>query len=677
MNLLENVENTTHKKKLKDFFNQKYYELGLSTVPINDKKQPIVKWKLSQSELVKYDYSTAYGIAMVCGKVSGNIEVIDFDTKYDVTGTLMKRYRELVDSHSPNLLKKLVWQRSQSGGFHAIYRCEKIEGNLKLARRAALESEVGDKVKVLIETRGEGGYVAIHPTPNYSLISGTFDGVPCIDASERNILHLCARNFNEWVEPINNFSQNKFHTEGKSPFDDYDERGDVIGLLQKHGWQIVKEHANKIDVKRPGATTAISSGNFDKSRNWFSVFSTSTVFQPEKAYKPSAVFAILECGGNFSEAAKKLLDEGYGEKRKLNSDKKERPIKEKRVFQSVEVGDTTLEYVATPSEMDTDLIKWRTNTFEKGLSWGIPELDQYHLLKRGQFNIVNGRDNVGKSTLMWYLAMLSAMYHKWHWVVFSSENKFSTVKKRLIEFYWGEDIRQMNELKYKTAYDFVDKHFSIIKCVKIYTYMDLLNMTTNINAKKKVDGLLIDPYNSLIRKDEHGGRINVHDYDYEAASVMQVFMKSNNITSYINCHAISSALRLKDSDGQLAAPLKDDTEGGSKWGAKADDFLTAHRNVNNKTDYRKMYIHVRKVKETETGGRCTPFEEPVYIEMYGHYGFMSKSGIDPVKEYHNRNNQSKIEMPSATIKPNQNFSVSSQDKKETNESPYENDPLMP
>ncbi len=652
---------------------------GLQFMPIKSTKAPIFKeW---QHTAKKYDLSNVDAVGLVCGKLSGNVEVIDFDLKYDLTGTLMKRYKEMVNEYNPKILDKLVWQKTQSDGYHAIYRCENIEGNQKLAQREATEDEMvgGDKVKVLIETRGEGGQIAIAPTIKYSLVKGTLESIPTITTEERETLLLCAANFNEYFQPQVNYVVKKMTVEGKSPLDDYDQRGDCVSLLERKGWKVVGEKGGKVLLRRPGDTNAAHSGNFDRDRNWFSVFSTSTQFKAQSPYKPSAVYAMLECGGDYNEAAKRLSAEGYGEKETVQ----ERKQKERKPVVIIELGDTGFDYVATPAEMDGDLYKWRTGTFEKGLTWGIPELDEHHLLKRGQFNIMNGRDNVGKSTLMWYLSMISACLHDWRWIVFSSENKFSTVKKRLIEFHWGEDIEAMNEAKYRKAYKFVDDHYKIIKCNKVYTYMDILNMASNITAQGKIDGLLLDPYNSLIRRNSSGGQVNVHDYDYEAASIMQTFTKSEDITFYINCHAISSALRNKDENGFPAAPMKDDTEGGSKWGAKADDFLTGHRLVNHKDEYNLMQIHVRKVKETETGGKCTPFTEPVVLGMYGHYGFRSlRDKIDPILSWHSKEKQVEMELPPKTetaLKENRTFTDSRavKEAKEPVESPYENDPMNP
>lgn len=68
----------------------------------------------------------------------------------------------------------------------------------------------------------------------------------------------------------------------------------------------------KIFFKRPGNSQSIQSGNFDKALGRFSVFTSSSIFKEETAYKPYAVYAMLECEGNFKLAARKLAKLGYG-----------------------------------------------------------------------------------------------------------------------------------------------------------------------------------------------------------------------------------------------------------------------------------------------------------------------------------------------------------------------------
>jgi hypothetical protein len=92
----------------------------------------------------------------------------------------------------------------------------------------------------------------------------------------------------------------------------------------------------------------------------------------------------------------------------------------------------------------------------------------------------------------------------------------------------------------------------------------------------------------------------------------------------LNAHAVTSAQRMKGADGLPIAPFAEDTEGGGKFVNRADCFLTVHRKVQSPDhSIRRMSeIHVRKVRETETGGEPTALDSPYLISMnLSHTGF--------------------------------------------------------
>jgi putative DNA primase/helicase len=139
----------------------------LSVVPIlpDGKKRPAVKWQEYQrrlptaAQLHMWFAGGANGIAIICGAVSGGLEVLDFDD-----AEAFELWSSLVREDHAELLERLPQVRTPAGGTHVYYRCEKIGRNTKLAYPA-------DGVKALVETRGEGGYVlapgcpgACHPS---------------------------------------------------------------------------------------------------------------------------------------------------------------------------------------------------------------------------------------------------------------------------------------------------------------------------------------------------------------------------------------------------------------------------------------------------------------------------------------------------------------------------------
>tara|TARA_R110000868_G_C10949892_1_gene767733 strand:+ start:1399 stop:3483 length:2085 start_codon:yes stop_codon:yes gene_type:complete len=645
---------------------------GLQFIPVNDKKIPIVKgW---QTLFKKHNLSESYGVGLVCGALSGGLEVIDIDQKYSLDGKLFDNFKRLIDTYDKTLLRKMVVQKTMNGGYHFIYRCQKVEGNLKLANRPTTEQEkrdtyelslksnkitedekeivineerakkaaINDKVRVLIETRGEGGQVVCFPTKGYEFIFGDFYSIQEITLEERETLHNIARQFNTVFEESRvPHNHQKEKIKGLSPFEDYNNRGDVVSLLETNGWKVVGKKGSKTLLLRPGQTSAQHSGNFDHDKNWFSVFTTSTEFQPQHSYLPYAVYAKLVCKDDFSLTSKKLYEEGYGDrievKRELNQTT---PSK-------VSLIDDDLSFLEDDFDEYLDLA--RRDMLPKGLPTYIPKLDAHFLQKRGELVMINGVDNVGKTIVIIFLQLLAAMYHKWKFVIFSCENTNRSLHKRLMEFYWGKKIQNMNDVEFKIANEFIKTHFKFIKTEEdLYNYKDILNMVKKAMKKHKFDGGLIDPYNGLKIEITPTSKLNTHEYHYEAISEIKQFGTKYDISWFINNHAVTSALRTKGTDGFQKAPNKEDTEGGGKFSNKAAQFITIHRNTQHPTEWMVTDLHIRKVKETETGGKVTPRDMPIRIVMKKTgCGFAELAGfnheekpilgIDPIDEFHKKN----------------------------------------
>ncbi len=307
-------------------------KLGISTVSVGDQKFPVAEWKQFQEAIptdeeiaAQYSHYNARGIAVVCGPVSGNLEVIDVDCKNDLDGNLMRRFYQMIQRAMPALAASLVIARTRSGGYHLFYRCPVTERNQPLAKRPSTEAELHEnprrKFRVLIETRAKGGIACIAPTEGYYFIRGDLSMIPHITPSQRNLILAAARSLNQIKEEENkkevikrrHLSRRVNPDYALDPFDDYNQRGDVIGLLQKHGWKkLDSRKPGKTEFLRPGFTDKHSSGNFNHAMNLFSVFTTSTDFEPETGYKPADVFIMLECNNNESEGERKLLELGYG-----------------------------------------------------------------------------------------------------------------------------------------------------------------------------------------------------------------------------------------------------------------------------------------------------------------------------------------------------------------------------
>jgi len=260
----------------------------------------------------------------------------------------------------------------------------------------------------------------------------------------------------------------------------------------------------------------------------------------------------------------------------------------------------------------------RSGKTKEGLRLDIPEIDEFFRFKAGNFNVILGHANVGKTTLILYLMLMYSIKHNTRWLVFSSENEPYTLIRKLIEFMEGEIINKISKEDFKERSEFVNEHFKFIDPTELYTHREIIDFSSQVKKAWDFQGLLIDPYNSMIKDKELSKNHNSHEYDYVACSEMRVFCKKNNISIWLNTHASTDSLRKKHFDrheyaGHPIPPMASDVEGGGKFVNRADDFIVLHRYVQHPSEWMNSMVHVRKVKDVDTGGRPTPIDDPIKI----------------------------------------------------------------
>jgi Bifunctional DNA primase/polymerase, N-terminal len=327
---------------MREFINlaKSYSKAGYSVIPVTSEKVPSIReWGVFQSrpmteqECEKY-FSNCWGIALLMGG-KNMLTAIDFDLKYDLSGDLFERYKKALPKE---ILEKMYVQTTKNKGYHFIFSADVVEPNQKLASRYTTEYEKhttymeafndaktrskalkiasNDKVRVLLETRGgsttiSGGYVVMSPSPGYEFVYGKINQ---ISIEEYNLILETARSFNDVIEERKDVRLEKYKEWKLNPFEDYNERGDVISCLLDSGWEECKGSRGKsIRLKRAGNPKSGSSALFDTDTRVFNCFSTSTSFDVGRGYSPTDVFVELECEGDLSSAFRKLIVEGYGE----------------------------------------------------------------------------------------------------------------------------------------------------------------------------------------------------------------------------------------------------------------------------------------------------------------------------------------------------------------------------
>lgn len=424
-----------------------YLREGLSVIPVGKDKRPALpSWDPYKTNRMEEEEAqrvfNSWGIAIICGAISGGLEVVDIDSKYDLTGSLWEDYKGLLeDQLTAEVFNSLVIAQTKSGGYHIYYRSSKISGNTKLARRRATDQEIqaGDQVKVLLETRGEGGYAVAPPTPGYKFIQGDPLQIPTISPQERDLILNIARSFNEIREEATVRDRpTSSPYPGLSPFEDYNQRGDVIGLMEGHGWRVVNTKGDRINLLRPGETSSKTSGNYHRGLRLLYIWSTSTQFDPEKAYSPSNVYALLECNGDLSTASRRLYEEGYGERR---TSKQSTPTQEI----TSPSPDLEEEFSRLLIPVTEEEIRQRQALKPDSLRSGYLIDGEELLLPSGALTIIAGPTSHGKTTLLINTALnVAEAYPDQEVYLFSYEEDGDTVIMNALNTYLGEPLSMNN-----------------------------------------------------------------------------------------------------------------------------------------------------------------------------------------------------------------------------------------
>ncbi len=316
-----------------------YLHAGLSIVPIrtDGSKAPLVEWSAlmvkapTESEVRRW-FTSPCGVGIVCGAVS-ELEVLDFDAP-----GVFDAWRELVESVEPDALKSVALIETPKGfGRHVYLRRPTPDRNQRLAMRMdSAASKLGDakpRQTVLIETRGAGGYVLApgcppecHPSGRtYRHIGGLSIAEvrvapPLSDELYATFVNI-ARSFTEIAcdDPAENRGAKRIASTkyGARPGDDFNKRATWSEILLPHGWQLVHgDGASYTTWRRPGKDRGVSATtgycSTPQSGDLLRVFSSNAGLEVG-AHSKFGVFAKLNHGGEFSRAARALVQDGYGD----------------------------------------------------------------------------------------------------------------------------------------------------------------------------------------------------------------------------------------------------------------------------------------------------------------------------------------------------------------------------
>ncbi len=356
---------------------------GFSLITVGENKVPNFSWKkcqtvpYSKTDFEKvYDYSggktfvdkitgeiieikPSVGIGIVTG--FNNIEVIDIDLKVlptlkdqqDFWNEYTMYLRESIDDFDT----KFVIYKTVNNGFHIIYKCAKVLGNIKIAKLQGIK-------EAIIESRGIGGYVWIYDN---QVSKNGYDKVQEISEKDRDLLWEISRSFN-YVEqqpeqPKEVIKEYRKTDTDVTPWEDFNNQNRIWDLISNE-FTIVKKLSDKLIIRRHGATSASSGSIFTKDNKMF-LFSTGTIYPHEKPLSPFDVYAIKNYSGDFKKAASDLYLKNYGSRHV-----KENPIKIEQIIHE-KTNEQIPNKITFPVEIFPEDIQYYMNLCNKTLNSNI------------------------------------------------------------------------------------------------------------------------------------------------------------------------------------------------------------------------------------------------------------------------------------------------------------------
>jgi hypothetical protein len=291
---------------------------------------------------------TGFGIA--CGAVSGiKMDPDEADGEPVVLGLEMvefeqrDRWKEFVETAEQVGLGPLVERiasgylsETPGGGVHTLIRCKEFGGNDKLARRPATPEELAvkpsEKIKVISETRGQGGFTVeppshgrVHPSGQpYRMLRGGLSTICVIRPSERKALLDLIRTFDEMPEDVPVSAESKVveirgagsGSTGLDVIEEFNRRTSWDELLGPLGWRPLRSLSSGVTIWRrpgktePGGSATTNYGGSDR----LVVFTTSTDFEAtdragaKKAYSKFAAYAHIN-HLDFGAAVKQVAEQ--------------------------------------------------------------------------------------------------------------------------------------------------------------------------------------------------------------------------------------------------------------------------------------------------------------------------------------------------------------------------------
>ena len=229
----------------------------------------------------------------------------------------------------------------------------------------------------------------------------------------------------------------------------------------------------------------------------------------------------------------------------------------------------------------------------KNYSIGLPNADNYFKMELGQWSVVTGIPNSGKSDVIDQICCNMALKYDMRCAMFAPESfpyegHIKRIANKLNQTNCNND--QLNETK-----DFIQDHFYWVKIdLENLTLKGILNAFRDLVFQKGINVCVIDPWNML----DHSAQRD-HSYIGRALSEITQFCQQTNTHLFLVAHP----RKIESENGRYKKPTLCDISGSADFFNKAYNGLIVYRCIGERTKYNSdvVKIYIEKVKRKENG----------------------------------------------------------------------------
>ena len=257
-----------------------------------------------------------------------------------------------------------------------------------------------------------------------------------------------------------------------------------------------------------------------------------------------------------------------------------------------EAKDFPLEGVLNIDNIWNDVLNFSENGI-KNYSLGLPGSDDWFKLAFGEWTVLSGIPNSGKSDILDQILCNMATKHDFRCAMFSPESfPYEGHIKRIANKLNQKNctIDDLNKTK-----DFIEDHFYWIKIdLENLTVKGILDSFRELVFQRGINICVIDPWNML----DHSAQKD-HSYIGKILSQITQFCQQTNTHLFLVAHP----RKIESDGGVYRKPTLYDISGSADFFNKAYNGLISYRCIGQKTKYKSdvVRIHIEKVKRKENG----------------------------------------------------------------------------